>query len=289
MVLYLKTQTNKSNSVGVCCALHSKRGTVDVLRRIRPDSLQPGQALRNWAEPREFVSPQLPPPRWGSESWEGGGEPASKSGWAGGSTTPSLKAGSLISRGSEFCIRPLAKGIRNWVARTAVSELWKQGPHGVQVLKCRQGLSRSPCETVWMNRSLVMCWCFWVCDPRGSQEFASYADGNWQRLLVLRMPPFRKVGGWKTGWRKRTEAWESPLFWPASATQAAAVLTAVEVCGRMGRGWLIFCPSSRRLQRCLREITFHFWQNLVKGHKSNSFLLGSFWKGEIQNVPTHLL
>lgn len=132
MVLYLKTQTNKSNSVGVCCALHSKRGTVDVLRRIRPDSLEPGQALRNWAEPKKFVSPQLPPPWWGSESWEGSSEPASKSGWAGGSTAPSLKAGSLISRGSKFCIRPLAKGIRNWVARTAVSELWKQGPHGVQ-------------------------------------------------------------------------------------------------------------------------------------------------------------
>ena len=28
-----------------------KRGTVGVLRRIRPDSLEPGQALRNWAEP----------------------------------------------------------------------------------------------------------------------------------------------------------------------------------------------------------------------------------------------
>jgi len=39
-----------------------KRGTVGVLRRIRPDSLEPGQALRNWAEPKEFVSPQLPLP-----------------------------------------------------------------------------------------------------------------------------------------------------------------------------------------------------------------------------------
>ena len=116
-----------------------KRGGVDVLRRIRPGSLEPGQARRNWAEPREFVSPQVAPPRRGSESWGVGGEPSGRSGWAGGSAAPSLKAGGLISRGSEFWIGPLAKGIWNWVARTAVSELWKQGPHGVQCIRGSRG------------------------------------------------------------------------------------------------------------------------------------------------------
>lgn len=148
MVLYLKTQTNKSNSVGVCRALQStdpwQKRDGGCAEKNKARFLRAGPSTEKLGRTQRVCQPPATPPRWGSESWGGGSEPASKRGWAGGSTALSLRAGSLISRGSEFCIRPLAKGIRNWVARTAVSELWKQGPHGVQRWNAGRGSRGAP-------------------------------------------------------------------------------------------------------------------------------------------------
>ena len=67
----------------------------------------------------------LPPqfPWWGSRSrGEAVNQPAGVVG-LGQQRLILARLGALDTRGREFCIRLLAKGIRNWVARTAVSEL----------------------------------------------------------------------------------------------------------------------------------------------------------------------
>lgn len=135
------------------------------------------------------------------------------------------KAGSLGYERQGICIRPQAKGIWNWVAETAVSELWKLGMASVLSWKCKQGLPLRPPVKLFARTA-----------PRprvgASVPFTPVILGvyilwRWRltKAVCTRLSPFKNSGGrelvvQEEGWRV-----ESPVFWPASATQAAAVFT----------------------------------------------------------------
>lgn len=80
-----------------------------------------------------------PPPSFPGGALRAGGssDPACRRAWAGDGRASSFRGGAGDTRGRDSHIRLLARGIRNWVARTAVSELWKvrHGP----------GLAGVPC------------------------------------------------------------------------------------------------------------------------------------------------
>lgn len=79
------------------------------------------------------------------------------------------------------------------------------------------------------------------------------------------------------------------VCWASSAMLAAACLHA-ECVQQEGKESACLFPSLlRRCQACLGQAMFYFSQNLLEGHKSNSYLVGSLWEEEIQNVLIHLL
>lgn len=97
----------------------------------------PQSEAKHWVSGWKQRHLSTPPPQfpwWGSRSrGEAVNQPAGVAG-LGQQHLILASLGALDTRDREVCVRLLAKGIRNWVARTAVSELWEvhcgQGLHG---------------------------------------------------------------------------------------------------------------------------------------------------------------
>lgn len=198
----------------------------------------------------------------------------------------SLKGRSLGQQRPGVPQRPLAQGRgAGWPAawsteKTGLAKDFLESRTG----HAGRGSRVAPCDTSW-SAPWPCADALWSPSLQWPLEFISGGSGDWQRPLVPRELPFRKSGRWKLAVEEEDGGLGGPVFRANLARQAGAVSTKWAC---VGGERLALLSLHRRLQRCLREVMFHFWQNLVKGHESNSFG-GSFWKEEIQNVLIHLL
>lgn len=204
------------------------------------------------------------------------------------------KLEALDPRVREFRIRPLAKGIRNSVARTVVSKLWKfrhgQGLHAVLCWKCRQ----RPTETPWSCLDDLLCgqmlvllyllpqWLpgvYFLCRWRLTKAACT------QNVILREVwrPGASSVGrGLKAG---------KPFFLTCLCYAGGCSIYRLGVWGgRRGRRWPIsFIPSQGGCKGAWGKSCFISDKTWSRATKVIHCFVGSFWKAEIQNVLIHLL
>lgn len=148
--------------------------------------------------------------------------------------------------------------------------------------------TEAACETVCMNCSSTLCWCFCVFYPSDSGRlFPVKVETDKGRLYqTVTLQEFRRPGASGAG---RGLKGRKPCFLTCLCHAGCCSVYTLGVCGRREGKACLLNRFSGRLLRCLKKVMFYFWQNLAKSQESNSFLVGFFWKGEIQNVLFHLL